>query len=354
MSGAWLLLAPAGLWGLLALGVPIAIHLISRGRGRRVLIGNLELVRAARQAQVTTPRITEWLLLLLRLLVILVATLLLARLALPGLGAVDSDASYVTPGWLAAATVSEREALLGLDPPARVLAAGYPAIGDYTPAGEGKDYNAWPLLAERLSTLRHAGRVDVYAERRASNFGEQRPALPGDIHWHLAAGMAPAPAIESRGLVVYDDDRSDDVETLERALGALKRYRVAELAWTRCVVDDAACQSGSPDWIAWLSDRTPDVGRARLYQPDASAWSLAVTDPRYPDQLLDALLTDEQRRRAWQSMPVSTAVLATGADAVADVPLPYRSLTAWLGLALVLLWGAERFMSERARGNADG
>ena len=103
LPGAWLLLSPAGLLGMLALAIPIAIHLISSGRGRRVLIGNIELVRAARQARVTTPRLTEWLLLLLRVLIVIVATLLLAELARQGLGSVDDDVSYVTPGWLRAA-----------------------------------------------------------------------------------------------------------------------------------------------------------------------------------------------------------------------------------------------------------
>ena len=70
LPGAALLLAPAGLFGLLAIAIPVVIHLISRGRGRRVLIGNIELVRAARQSRVTALRLTEWLLLLLRIAIV--------------------------------------------------------------------------------------------------------------------------------------------------------------------------------------------------------------------------------------------------------------------------------------------
>ena len=123
LPGAGLLLSPAGLFGLLAIAIPVVIHLISRGRGRRVLIGNIELVRAARQSRVTALRLTEWLLLLLRVVIVVVAALLLARLALQGTGTADAGASYVTPGWLRSATESERAELLSLEPTARVLTA---------------------------------------------------------------------------------------------------------------------------------------------------------------------------------------------------------------------------------------
>ena len=195
LPGAWLLLAPAGLLGLLAIAIPVAIHLISRGRGRRVLIGNIELVRAARQARVTALRLTQWLLLLLRVAIVIVAALLLARLALQGIGSADADVSYVTPGWLRSATDAEREELLS--PAAHVLTAGYPEAQSYEPGIADPDYDVWPLLAERLSTLRHAGTVDVYAEPSIAAFGRHRPRLPNEVSWHLATAALETPALRS-------------------------------------------------------------------------------------------------------------------------------------------------------------
>jgi hypothetical protein len=351
LPGAWLLLAPAGLLGLLALAIPVAIHLISRGRGRRVLVGNIELVRAARKTRVTALRLTQWLLFLLRVSIVIVATLLLARLALQGIGSADAGVSYVTPGWLIAATESERTEVLALEPAARVLTAGYPQAQDYEPGIADPDYDVWPLLAERLSTLRHAGRVDVYAEPGIDAFGSHRPQLPNEIGWHLATAAAEPEALESRGLVVHDPDRADDARRLELALEALKRHRVPKLQWRTCLTDDVACRSGSRDWVAWLADAEPpdDVTDKTVYRPQGPAWLPATTDPRYPDSLLDSLLSDAQRRRVWQQVPAAENVLTAGAESSVSIPLPYRPLHHWLGLLLVALWAVERLLSERGR-----
>jgi len=335
LPGAWLLLAPAGLFGLLAIAIPVAIHLISRGRGRRVLIGNIGLVRAARQTRVTALRLTQWPLLLLRVAIIIVAALLLARLALQGIGSADADVSYVTPGWLRSATDAERAELLS--PAARVLTAGYPEANGYEPGIADPDYDVWPLLAERLSTVRHAGTVDVYAEPSIAAFGRHRPRLPNEVNWHLATAAAETEALESRGLVIHDPDRADDVRRLELALTALKRHRVPRLQWETCLEDDTTCTSGPRDWVM------------RLDRPQDAAWLLATSDPRYPEVLLDTVLGEAQRRRAWQQIPVAADMLAAGAESPGSIPLPHRPWHAWLGLLLVGLWAVERLLSERGR-----
>lgn len=355
LTGAWLLLAPAGLFGLLAIAIPVAVHLISRGRGRRVLIGNIELVRAARQTRVTALRLTQWLLLLLRVLIVIVATLLLARLALQGIDSADADAAYVTPGWLRSATDNERADLLSLEPAVRVLTSGYPPARDYDPVIDDVDYDAWPLLAERLSTLRHAGTVDVYAEPRMAAFGQHRPKLPNAVNWRLAATAAAPANLAARGLVIHDIDQAEDVRQLERALAALKRHRVPGLAWRTCLAEDVACMSDPRDWVVWLTEAEPpgDIGDARLYRPQGTAWRPATSDPLYPEVLLGMVLNEAQLRQVWRALPASGEALAAGAEFPGSVPLPHRSLHLWLGLLLAALWAVERFLSERRRTTND-
>ena len=349
LPGAWLLLAPAGLLGLLALAIPVAIHLISRGRGRRVAIGNIELVRAARQTRVTSLRLTQWLLLLLRVLIIIIATLMLARLALQGMGSADGDVSYVTPGWLRIASDAERAEL----PAARVLTAGYPQAQGYEPGIADPDYDVWPLLAERLSTLRHSGAVDVYTEPGIAAFGNHRPRLPNEVSWHLAAAAGETEALETRGLIIHGPDRADDVRRLERALAALKRHRVPQLQWRTCLAGDAACRSESRDWVMWLADAEPPTDSVRLYRPQGAEWLQAMSDPRYPEVLLDTVLSEEQRRQAWQQIPVAADVITTGAESSGSTPLPHRPWHAGLAFLLILLWAVERLLSERGRAADD-
>lgn len=347
LPGAWLLLAPAGLLGLLAVAIPVAIHLISRGRGRRVLIGNIELVRQARTTRVTSLRLTQKLLLALRVLIVLVAALLLARLALQGMGTVAAGASYVTPGFVRAANASQRATVLAREPAARVLTAGYPRVQDYVAGPAGTDGDVWSLLAERLSLLRHSGTIDVYAEQSAAAFGPHRPRLPYEINWLLTAGVDEPEPLPSRGLVIHDAGRADAARDVERALSALQRHRLPLLQWDTCRAGDAACASRPHDWLIWLADGEPPADNARVYRPAGTAWAQASTDPRYPESLLDIVLSDEQRRRAWRQIPLSAEVLATSAAAPASLPLPSRSSHAWLGFVLLVLWALERALSER-------
>ena len=78
-----------------------------------------------------------------------------------------------------------------------------------------------------------------------------------------------------------------------------------------------------------------------------------MSDPLYPEALLDALLSDEQRRQAWQTLPASGDALTAGAEPSGSVPLPHRSLHLWLGLLLAGLWALERLFSERRRAADD-
>ncbi|NSW56835.1 MAG: BatA domain-containing protein [Armatimonadetes bacterium] len=71
-------LHPAALWGLLAAGVPLLIHLWGRQRPRRVPFPSLRLLKAGERRQRSFSRIRDLLLLLLRMLLIWLVALALA------------------------------------------------------------------------------------------------------------------------------------------------------------------------------------------------------------------------------------------------------------------------------------
>ena len=82
-------LNPAALLGLLAVAIPLAIHLLHRGRSRPVPFSNLELLRSLHQSRMRRLQVRQWLILLLRALAVLCLVLAFARPALrrggPGL-----------------------------------------------------------------------------------------------------------------------------------------------------------------------------------------------------------------------------------------------------------------------------
>ena len=77
------LLAPLGLLFLLAITVPIIIHLLNPDKGKRVLLGSIQFLEKVKPTQQPSYRIKHWLLLLLRCLLVVLLALLLARWTLP-------------------------------------------------------------------------------------------------------------------------------------------------------------------------------------------------------------------------------------------------------------------------------
>jgi hypothetical protein len=349
-----LLLSPAGLAaGLAALLAPLLVHLISRSRGKRVLVGDLELVRAARRRRLSEPRITEWPLLLLRLLLVAVAALVLGQAALPGQERLDRDAVYLTPAWLASAPAEERTQVLSRrDAELRVLAPGFPAPADYPAHAAAED--AWPLLAERLSRVRHGGEVEVYALGQLREFGPRRPQLPRPVSWRItgpAADPAATPRPAPPPVTVITEPGIALATPVLRALELLRQHRWPELDWT--VVDGAAAppegRGGVSLWLTASPPADPDTavaGRERRLWLNQEPWTSLGAE--LPERLLDVLLDAPLRAAAFADAPVSPGESAVDTP-IDPAMLPARELQPWLAMALILLWGLERWLSERRR-----
>lgn len=347
------LLSPTGLFGLLALAVPVIIHIISRSRGRRVLVGNIGLLRALHQQRARAPRLERWLLLLIRLLLLALAALVLARLALPGLDDLRGDAVYLTKGWLQTVEPTQREA---------VLSAGG---GDRpTETRELEDGDVWPQLAERLAATRHTGRVDVYTSGRSDEFGAHQPRWPGAVRWHRPkVSLAPAELPRPLALVVYDPGHAREANRVEAALAALQRHRLPGLTWTAQAYEatgPGTDEIGGADWLLWLAEapapETEAPGSPRRLTVNDAGWPGNSDDPGFPEALLDALLTPEERAATWGHAPVDT-IPWTGSgwmNRVTEEPAaapqrPYRVIQPWLALAMIILWALERWLSEGRR-----
>ncbi len=421
------LLTPLGLLAMAALAVPLLIHLFSRSRGRRVLVGNIALYRQARRQRVTEPRLVQWLLLALRLALLALAALLLAGLARQGLETLPGDTLYVTPDWAAragddGAFVTQAEESLAAADQAFWLAPGYPTFTDATlspNASAGTD--SWTGLAERLATVRHEGQVTVLAVGDAAAFAARAPALPREVRWLLSepGPAAPLPSIEVT--LVTTPQRHGDAAVIGAALQAAAHHRALDIA-VRTATQDRwqAIPGGSTGQepghriraLVWLADgdlpdaaamdivlgdsprpgarRTPAVlpdypgarflaapaapGNGRVTWRDDAGAALLVRDAngdqrryRYLDRLgvdpdglagqasfPDALLRLLLGETAWSAATAhaaadpSFAVARPGAAGA----LPHRPLAPWLALAMALLFGLERWLSERPRRGA--
>ena len=259
------LFTPAGLWALLALAVPILIHLFNRSRGRLVRIGHIDLIRQARRLRVSEVRLAQWLLLLLRLGIFTLAALLLAGLARPGLQSSSTATAYVTPAWIRTASPASLDELIKTRQQGtriKVLQPGFVPLDRnvatdirQTPLDATNINSVWPLLAERLSVEHHSGPVDVYATDFLLQFGHSWTALPGEVNWNIAHPEA-APALNSwpaSVVIAHDRERRQDAEYFRAALASLKAHRIPGLSWELVEARHISAQQLNADWLIFLS-----------------------------------------------------------------------------------------------------
>lgn len=438
---------PAALWALAALAIPVLIHLFNRSRGRLVKIGHINLIRNARKLKVTELQLADWLLLVLRVCLFALAALILAGMALPGLSSSNKATAYVSPAWLASAQPSAVSELLQQYSDKKtsrilLLRNGFPALAEQLaeqPAEQLAEQpaertrkddqpslqisNIWPLLAERLSLEHHRGDVEIYAVDNLAQFGASRPALPGEVRWHLNhhdVGNTSNP-MPVTAVVAYDSKHRVDAEVLNAALSSLKAHRLTGLSWNLIEIQDLAAKHRDVDWLILLSDsansthfpdstaspkveltdaygtsgvtaprqlRLPfypfsefrvsrtgdsvDYQRTELSLPDDKpllqqsqvgatreihfnsrfipAWSSIAQQPEFPELLLQLLMSDEAQEESFAGALVLPSQLQTTVNSnTFAAPLPRRSLQSLLATLMVLLWLAERWLSERKR-----
>lgn len=87
---------PAFLWGLLALLIPIAVHLFNFRRYRKIYFSNVDRLMAIRSESRHTSTLRRWLVLLLRCLAIAALVLAFAQPTLPGSGQMKSGTTAVS------------------------------------------------------------------------------------------------------------------------------------------------------------------------------------------------------------------------------------------------------------------
>ena len=354
-------LTPAGLLGLVALAIPLLIHLFSRSKGRKVLIGHIELVRKARRRRVTEIRLTQWLLLFLRLVIFTLAAFILAQLARQGLADRPGDVAYLTHGWALAAGQDVLDSVREANPGGvYLLEPGFPVVeelpGATTPIPAARLSNAWPLLAERLSVEQHTGQVTVYTTGLALELGANLPDLPGKVAWeYLEQPRVVSPLPMPRVLLVHEPQLQSDAGVVGAALDGIARHRLPGLTWEQRTLGGGTPDTTGFDWIVVLGNNQA-AGALGTNAVSAECVLHLQGAPRsadFPDKLLHALLGEQGYALSWPGSRVPVERLERARMGVAPGQSPNRPLQAWLAALIIALWAAERWLCERRR-STDG
>ena len=379
------LLLPMALATLAALAIPLLVHLVRRTEDKPLLFAALRWLRPADQPR-NRRRFDEWLLLILRLLLLALLALWLAQPVLHG----HRDTRpwlLVVPG----ADVTQAPALP--DAERRWLAAGLPPLEQPMPHD---DASLASLLRDADAAIPPDAAITVLVPERIVRTDAQRPRLSRPVTWIVTAGTQPGIAQADAAWEIairHDAAHADAIAYLRAAVAAwqadarqhrrpapsvsvesttaalptttthalwLSNHAVpdAVLAWARAGgqlllsqdapapnLDDATAaviwrgEDGTP-----LADaRALGQGRIlRLLAPLRPASMPVVLDADFPRQLADALTptrpdASHALARDWPPL--------VGAAPWQPAPVP---LQPWLALLLAVVFGIERLVAMRA------
>lgn len=280
-------LAPRWLAAAAALALPIVIHLLSRGRVRRVAVGSVRLLRASAISERRTLRFHHPLLFAIRcLLLLLLAVGLAAPRAHQPLTAGPPNPWVLVEEELLArrASIEPREPELF-----RRLDAALAAGGELHPLATGRPpRDLWSLLREASIEAPPRTRFEIFALDRLGTLAGERPTLPRPVEWaSTGVEQEPVPSAargagrEIRVLVAASGERAEDavyvVSALEAAAAdsgrriAVRRARPTEVV---AEVEAEVAANGAPgggrpadglDLLFWLTaEPVPDRVRTAL------------------------------------------------------------------------------------------
>lgn len=173
---------PSYLWALLGVLVPLAIHLWSKKEAKTIKIGSIQLLDESNSRQSSNIQLNEWLLLLLRMLMVALIALLMAGPQWPTKGD-RKQVTYLVEASLANdASISQLLDSLQENSPVFLLANGFPdweAEGDYQMHKEQPNY--WQLV-QKMDSLR-SDSIVVFTKALQKDFRSMRPNTQKKIHW---------------------------------------------------------------------------------------------------------------------------------------------------------------------------
>ncbi len=324
--------APLWLLGLLALAIPIALHLYGRRPGRTIKVGTLRDIPATPVARAFAPRLEDRLRLVLRCA--MVASVVLA-LAAPLLQARRGSQLVVVTS--AAARESD---------------AGRKLVDSLQQAGAtvmelGEREDAWSGLLRAAQET--DGPLHVIASGTGAELGPVRPALANAVTWHVVPlpVQSGSSAFARNVVVLAPDLPADSRRRLEAAVAAV----AAEAAFTARInwkpLDDFASTNAlGPDDLAII------VGTisAPSLQTNVLRISRAeVLSSELPFRVGNAWLEREQREAVGQLQVSQSMALPRVVAAAPSRPDASQRAANWFFALAASLLLAERLLAHVPR-----
>jgi len=259
------------LLSVLAIVIPVVIHLINPSKGKRIIIGSISLVKRAKISQVSELKIAQLILLALRVLMLLLLALLLAQLYSESTPPAQNKSVYITQNWLANSSNLDRQSLIDLHKGGSLFLVGQ-SINELSMENINREAEAvrsgeyetpnWPLLIETFENSVYDETIDIYATDSKSEYwlsgGAKPPTFSTEVKWHIShEEMTNEIDVEQLNIIiVYDSDYQEDLNYLTEAFNKLNRYRNISIEATQVNIDDFTMSDLTDgDWLFWISSQ---------------------------------------------------------------------------------------------------
>ena len=282
----WFTSFPGYFWALMALAVPVIIHLLSKSKGKPVYVGTLDFFQQIKPVKMTEIKLIEALLLVLRLLMLVSAILLVAQLwFIDSTHHENNDIALISPDWLNHSSAADKQALaitledqsaylldsdlteLNLQ---QVIAWQKPA-----PLKETKSQNKslWQAINTAHFFLPEQATFHIYTDNKTENFIGEPVKITQQVKWHVLENM---PIVDENTtnsalnvVIVLDKDRVYSRLRLQQAFKVIKQVLMPEL--TLDFIDSQALLKTetnslvventlmNANWLFYLSSTEPPV-----------------------------------------------------------------------------------------------
>ncbi|WP_127139930.1 BatA domain-containing protein [Flagellimonas marinaquae] len=178
---------PTYLWALLGLLVPLAIHLWSKKEANTVKIGSIQLLDESDSRQSSSVQLNEWLLMLLRMLILALIVLLMAGPQWRTKGNQKEITYLVEPSLANEPILTAILDSLQEDASVRLFKKGFPEWDLDTDYRSEQETPAYWQLAQRLDSLQ-SDSIVIFTKALVKGIKSKRPNTQKKIHWVVTEG----------------------------------------------------------------------------------------------------------------------------------------------------------------------
>tara|TARA_R110000772_G_scaffold46506_2_gene106108 strand:- start:6471 stop:8015 length:1545 start_codon:yes stop_codon:yes gene_type:complete len=299
-------LSPLWLLGLLAVTIPLVIHLFSKSKAPLISFAQFALIPIQQSRVANAMRIRQWLLLALRVFILIMLSLLLAQCAKPAKDNSKVEYLLVSNDWLATSNQQQKQTLLNRfnqtsdTSERRLVRLGLNKLNTVIKGTNNDDYisseqglltlsvlnpdkvtkqhsvrpqlTIWQQVADFYATHTTItpANIQVFTTDRLALFDNEQVAVPAQIKWHiLKKENAAKNSLKSTILLLLTQKNQEQADYIRAALSAINTQREHKIQFdlAQLATFSAWAELSRYDWIFYLANGQPSTeSRTRLSQ----------------------------------------------------------------------------------------